>query len=106
MDSSSLRSSAKSCRPRNAAAMMPSYAAQSYSARRFDTIPIQEPSAMHMRCMRVAGAPLIAADAIELVGHAEWREAKRHVRIGADKGLRNSQFQYEIGLSSGSEKRR
>ncbi len=41
-----------------------------------------------------------------LVGLAESREAKRSVRIGADKGLRNSQFQYEIGLSSGSEKRR
>ncbi|WP_087087025.1 peptidoglycan recognition protein family protein [Caballeronia catudaia] len=41
-----------------------------------------------------------------LVGLAESREAKHRVRIGADKGLRNSQFQYEIGLSSGSEKRR
>ncbi|SOE82085.1 hypothetical protein SAMN05446927_5394 [Caballeronia arationis] len=41
-----------------------------------------------------------------VVGLAESREAKRSVRIGADKQLRNSQFQYEMGLSSGSEKRR
>jgi len=41
-----------------------------------------------------------------IVGLAESREAKRSVRIGADKQLRNSQFQYEMGLSSGSEKRR
>jgi hypothetical protein len=41
-----------------------------------------------------------------LVGLAEWREARRGVATGVNKGLRNSQIQYGIGISSGSENRR
>lgn len=48
----------------------------------------------------------LSAGREEVVGRAEWREARRRVRIGANRGLRNSQFRYGIGQSSGSEKRR
>lgn len=40
-----------------------------------------------------------------LVGLAEWREARRGVGTSVNKGLRNSQIQYGIGISSGSESR-
>ena len=39
------------------------------------------------------------------VGLAEWREARRGVGTSVNKGLRNSQIQYGIGISSGSESR-